>query len=134
MGITEFIVGQLDRIEQTARGAADVSGGTRWEPVGDYTIGTDQGPILDASGLVRTHVVTHDPAHVLAWVAAIRDVTTMHYPAGAADHGLINEGRCVVCVDFHADCDCEQRRWPCPTIRAIARVWADQPGFDEAWR
>lgn len=97
MTITEFIEAQLARVEQTAREATP--GPWRWEePSGDDWPSGDEGLVsdgsedncgyptavlmgwgYDASGIEgraedRAHIVTHDPAHVLAWVAAIRAV------------------------------------------------------------
>lgn len=28
---------------------------------------------------------------------------------------------------------CGEAEWPCPTILAIARIYADHPDYDEAW-
>ncbi len=140
--ITEFIAANLARIEQVAREATP--GPWRWEepsagdwPDGDESLVSDgkhtpgghpetvlYGWGYDASGIEgrdedRAHIALHDPAHVLAWVAGLRAVVEMHRTW--AD-------------DPWPECEVCRRPPPCPTIRAIACIFADQPGYDEGWR
>lgn len=119
--ITEFIEANLARIERTAREA-----GARghWDPVGDHTIGDNHGPIAEAMGAYRSHILAHDPAHVLAWVAGIRAVVEMHRPNICPNPEHPHDATCDECLD----------EWPCPTSRALAAIFADQPGYDEEWR
>ena len=43
---------------------------------------------------------------------------------------------CDICSTLNADMDgfAEDHPWPCPTIRAVASVYADRPGFRDEWR
>lgn len=70
------------------------------------------------------HIALHDPAHVLAWVAAIRAVVEIHRPNICPNPEHPHDATCDECLD----------EWPCPTSRAIAGIFQDQPGYDEEWR
>ena len=86
------------------------------------------------------HVRRHDPAHVLAQCAAVRAVVALHQdePQFAYDYEAgANEDApwahiCSSCGgggihEYPID-------WPCPTLRALALPYADQPGWREEWR
>ena len=116
--IADFISDRLDGWEQAAREA----GGRAWESVGDSTIGNDDGPIADASGAERTHIVLHDPASTLALVAALRAVVGLH-----------TNGLSVILGHPRMFCDVCGVDPPCQTVCSIAAIWADHPEYDGSW-
>ena len=82
------------------------------------------------------HIARHDPARVLADVAAKRAIVAEHRPYQEDPHAVavIEDG-----VEWGVSllCDaCAGRKpsWPCLNLLALARVWADHPEFDPAWK
>jgi hypothetical protein len=78
------------------------------------------------------HWARHDPARVLAEVAAKRAIVDLHSPS---------EGDCRTCAHLTDDEDPDGNwytdvlgePWPCPTLRHLAAVYADQPGYRPEW-
>jgi Family of unknown function (DUF6221) len=66
------------------------------------------------------------PARVLREVAAKRAILGEHRPE--PDGG----GYYCTCCEDHRD-DADYIEWPCPTVRALAAVYADRPGWREEW-
>jgi hypothetical protein len=69
------------------------------------------------------HIARHDPARVLAEVEAKRRIVAEH-----PDYGGYGES-CATC----AESDVDLAPYPCPTLRALASVYRDHPGFREEW-
>jgi hypothetical protein len=84
----------------------------------------------DLSPEVRAHMAEHDPRRVLREVEAKRRTLDRHTP-----HSM---GGCRVCEAPHWGvqvCNhCYGKAWPCPDILDFATVYADRPGYREAWR
>ena len=78
-----------------------------------------------------------NPARVLAECEAKRRIVDLHV-GSANDPFYTGHGRlvdtCDVCVNFHADMDCSNEPWPCPTLRLLALPYADHPEFRSEWR
>lgn len=55
-------------------------------------------------------------------VQARRAIMDLHHPTGDPHHLVCHE-----CHDF-------THRWPCRTIRWLAVMYEDHPGFQESWR
>ena len=74
-----------------------------------------------------------DPARALRWVAATRRVVAAHRQVdgqGYTDTGYdIMPSVCATCGTF----DEYGVPWPCNTLRALASVFSDQPGWREEW-
>lgn len=68
---------------------------------------------------IAGHIARHDPARVLAECEAKRRIVELHPP--------VIDNRQEVCVE-------EQAEWPCPTLRALATVYAGHSGYREEWR
>lgn len=73
-----------------------------------------------------------NPARVLAECAAKRQIIELHL----AGHRP-GDDRCWYC---QSDCRVEHgeamatwETWPCPTLRIMASVYADRPGFQPEW-
>lgn len=70
--------------------------------------------------LVAAHVASHDPAYVLADIAAKRQILVLHHE---------DQGFCIEDEYFPT-----RDPWPCVTVRLLAAPFADHPDFDPAWR
>jgi hypothetical protein len=92
--------------------------------------------------VLARHIAAHDPATVLATVAAHRRLLTLHSPT---THQAIRYDRphgepslyCPTCIDG-APCECcpvnhPDNVWPCNTIRALVSAFASRDGYDPAW-
>jgi hypothetical protein len=66
------------------------------------------------------HIARWDPARVLREVEAKRQIVEQH------DWGN--------CCTGDSPVRASDPNWRCPTLRALASVYADRPGYDEAWR
>lgn len=130
------------RTELDARDAAD---GGEGEWMYDVTVEDEIGcTVADPYGDAGFHIARHDPSSVLAQVAAVRAVATMH---DGNEAGLVSceqagcslDGEGDGCDSHEVPCCSECRRWttdgdeghalwPCPTMRALA------DGFTPGWR
>jgi len=134
MTIIEFLTARYDEDEAAARtclgvnALADMRRGIdppRWTRDG----GSIRDDRPDGSGhpVLRVqhtwareaeHITRHDPARTLADIAAKRRILEEHAPG---------RDRC----DEH---DASFRTIPCPTILALASVYADHPDHRQEWR
>lgn len=71
------------------------------------------------------HIARHDPARILAEVAAKRAIIDFHDPGPGW-------GYCAECVD-PTDSDLKSE-WPCWHIRVLAVPYAGEPGYLDEWR
>lgn len=85
------------------------------------------------------HIARHDPARVLADVAAKRAILDLHRPRVPYGYGhsldeMLADGSaaCSVCGDQGVDITTVYH--PCDTLLVLARVWAEHPDFAPAWR
>lgn len=145
LGIAAFIEARLAEDEATARAATAgpwlIDEGDE-KPDHSLTIkgGPDQLPdvpgretvvyspyIWDETRPDFAHIARHDPARVLAEIAAKRAVVKEHAPADSI---------VMICRT------CSRRdlsEWygeyfPCPTLRLLAAPYADHPNFRPEWR
>lgn len=85
----------------------------------------------DANG---THIARHDPARVLAECAAKRAIVDEHSSREVASLDSDTWGQpfsvCRRCRDGAG----RQIVAPCPTLRALASVYADHPDLDPSWQ
>ncbi|MFI1562170.1 DUF6221 family protein [Streptomyces sp. NPDC020490] len=142
---------QLDEDERIARVAATLAvptlGAMNWRSVegpsdagGTYwcittTPPNDTAPVVELVGsgmsgggvheeAVARHIAAHDPARVLREIDAKRAVLALHTQS-------IRDDGCQVC-----DVPGGRRLRPdaCTTVRLLAVVYADRPGYRETWR
>jgi hypothetical protein len=140
--LVEWLRARLDEDEATARAAAgDVyidDTGARWSrPDPEYR----PGRIVDAAGCVITydegspadseaeHIARWDPARVLSEVAARRATLALHV---ADEDSMPDYLYCSSCGG--GGVNEFPTHWPCDTVKLLALPYADQPGFDPAWR
>lgn len=116
--LVAFLLDRLAEDEHTAR-AAGSDCGPEWRE----TDGFDGGPISEVEA---RHIARHDPARVLADVAAKRRIIDLHAhcPEQAWDGSNIT-GDCRECIDEH---------YPCGTLRLLALPFADHPDYREEFR
>lgn len=143
MDIVEFLTARLNENQATAEGAQG-SGSGKWRTVSHFGEEArrvegetpDEFSIYDEGGHDEhqaAHIARHDPAHVLAEVAAQRRILVRHWDGNG----------CPVCL---IEMDVEEgpdgnghgypvMHWtePCETLRDLAAPYADHPDYDPAW-
>lgn len=62
---------------------------------------------------IEAHIARHDPARVLRWVAAARQILVIHPKTGSC---------CDACSN-----DQWVAHWPCPTLLALASIYGEEP-------
>ena len=131
MTLAEFLLARIAEREALAHAAAAATDGSSpwWvdgpgEKSGKWWVYATGAKF--ASRDVAEHIAASDPARVLAECEAMRRIVGEHLPGGE---------------DGKSYCGCcwldDLRTWepyPCPTMRAVASVYADHPDYQEAWR
>ena len=130
MTLVEFLNARLDEDEAIARAATDGPWGATpgpWGPEATYLEAVDgwDFAVFETVKDAR-HAARHDPARVLAEVAAKRKIVEEHPIRKSGDE----EG-----------CECNyDREWgwaeegACGTLRALTSVYAGHPDYDPTWR
>jgi hypothetical protein len=77
------------------------------------------------NGPVARHVALHDPASVLADVAAKREILSAHDRVS----GYRTDAACLSCGVN----DEYPAAWPCDTVKILASAYRDRPGYREEW-
>lgn len=128
--IAEFLTARWDEIELTGQ-AAEKGYPAPWkvwpaaphEPYADVTAYVRSADDMMVTGqvenLVTAHVAIHDPAYVLADIAAKRQIFALH---------VEDKGYCVEDEMYS-----QRDPWPCKTVRLLAAPFAGHPDFDPAW-
>jgi len=131
---TEFLTARLDEEEVVARAALTPE---RWwvdgpaSQTGMWWV-YDTGAKFE-SREIATHVARHDPARVLADIAAKRAIVALHAPVedhnwkSGESHGYLWCGMC-------GSLDDSPEPYPCRTSLALLQPFADREDFDPAWR
>lgn len=128
--LVEWLRAQLDEDERIAR-AAD--GGT-WLYERQYVAVTT----LAAA----EHITIWGPDRVLREVEALRTIVDLHSPRSCYSYTDTGEERiqCEYCAGLchsRSGLGCEEpvdALYPCDTIRLVAAIFSDRPGYREAWR
>lgn len=141
MTIGEFLMARLVEDEAHARQATEFSTG-RWHVPSTGVV--DLGLVDPDAGIgglqtfedgrVAEHVARHDPARVLAEVAAKRRILAA-IEAGDAEWAQAKEraGKAPVSFDL-ARARSLQRELADVVLRNLAALYADHPDYDPAWR
>lgn len=145
MTLADFLFDRVAEAEHKARRCAETSpspwhvqcgvpfmGAFLTDDAGHHVFtGTDYGPDSRTNDEAALHIASWDPARVLAECEAKRRIVELHGPEpGFVDRRWLY---CKVCVRFHADIDCENEAWPCPTLRLLALPYADHPDYRPEW-
>ena len=118
MTITEFLEARISEDEEVARAASH-------QKVAGPFHGNWHHDSLHLSSMERVdaiHVARHDPARVLAECAAKRAIIALHDYEWMGPDDAAGKG-----------CEHDYEDWPCPTIRAIAAVYAHHPDYKQEW-
>ncbi|MFZ3494609.1 DUF6221 family protein [Streptomyces sp. 5.8] len=127
----QFLRARLDEDEQTARAAS----------AGWYGYDPEQAiafvPVEDTQ-----HIARHDPARVLAEVAAKRRRLARHTPErrrlALNDQTGTTSFAYLICTSCTPNRDIDTERqalveWPCPDLLDDAAVYAGHPDYQAAW-
>lgn len=123
MTIVEFLLARIAEDEAAARAASDgaLAGpyNAHWDKPFSATIDVG-GEVIDTGDRqLADHIARHDPARVLAECAAKRRLVALHELDPDAG------------VDY--ECGEVEHNWPCPTLRALATPFSDDPDYRDAW-
>jgi Family of unknown function (DUF6221) len=129
-----FLAARLEDLEAAAKAAESIHP-SPWGGIGELADAAGQfiaydtdrnGAVVPLS--VSDHIALHDPVRVLREVDAKRKILALHHIETESyldGDGIERPG--------HHCWECDQREWPCPTLRALAAVWSDHPDYDPAW-
>jgi len=148
--IVEFLTARLDEDEAVAREAAADSFGGPGEPKWKaYRVDQEGMSIWSADTKlaayeyevpVTRHVSRFDPARVLADITAKRAIVAIHQPEQGPDTWYWLQRRCKGCgstwhkwLPDRPPTEIGPERG-CPTLRALASVYADHPDYREEWK
>lgn len=102
----------------TARLDEDEAAARRVDPLPEHLQGEYRSGLWD-----EYRHVGSTPARVLATVAAMRRIVELHAEYDPDGY----PGYCGSCGDV------PQADYPCPTLKALASIYADADGFDPRW-
>lgn len=71
-----------------------------------------------------------DPERLRADIDAKVRIIDLHQPMRIHPDAMDPRQRCAECGDTRG----RMRIWPCPTLLAVAQVYADHPDFDPEWK
>jgi hypothetical protein len=133
--LVEFLLARLAEDEAVARGALDAptSYGVEDSATEEFVrLAVNEG----ARGEVATHITRHDPARVLAEVAAKRRIVALHSPGRVWTGSKYEDGKCLSCLVSQSDLyGSEYETVPCPTLRLLALHYAGyHPDYQEEWK
>jgi Family of unknown function (DUF6221) len=153
--LVAFLYARLDEDETAAKAATDGpwktevfgrgSGRQEWVVVGHTgsraTINGEVG-VGWMAGLPHDgeHIARHDPVRVLREVAAKRAILELHHPDQKLENWYWSARVCAECK--HSWHRIVPGRPPteigpeagCPTLRQLAAVYADHPGYRQEWK
>jgi hypothetical protein len=145
-GIVEFLTARLDEDEATANRAINPvprqpTDSRNWSveefvpseegavPAVTWVSDQEEMGVAQVNGDAKAvHIARHDPARVLADVAAKRAIIEWHAVRRTARDARDPEEQATVDI-----CWCGYDR-PCATLRHLAAPYADHPGYDPTWR
>lgn len=98
----------------------------------EYSNGPEDYP---EARMMAGHIAAHDPAHVLADLAAKRRIVEIHKPTfdESGFYGTVGGWYCYTCDDDR-DYNVISVELHCDTLRALAAPYADHADFREEWR
>jgi hypothetical protein len=139
MELAEWLLARIAEDEATARSAQFNNG--KWHRTGEFARPTsvvrEFGPdvVPERPGSLawddNGHIARWDPARVLAECEAKRRIIRQH-GSETEDVGW-TETR-TICATCRYDNGLDAYDYPCPTLIALAAVYADHPDFRDEWR
>jgi hypothetical protein len=139
--LVEFLRAALDEDERVARAAdvgSDVFDGTGIVVMPNRSTG-DRTITLPSH--IAAHIAHHDPARVLAEVAAKRAILELHdgehdcreLMTGVYPHDWPSAAPWGSAGEAWRHASSEHFEGPCPTLRLLAQPYAGRPGWREEW-
>lgn len=141
--LVEFLRARIDEEAAVAESAGGLS--ERWETSGDGDVYDGPTPIAvgpRGGGLydVGAHIARHDPARVLADVAAKRRIVELHALDVRTRPAQFSEATGDLLHDVEYEVTCDTCGWAsqdptsgCGTLRLLAIPYADHPDYRETW-
>jgi len=148
-----WLLEQLD-IDEASANAAAAKSGADWTMVdgefeGGYVTGTadignprayrgdlelwdTEGGFLVAFKETSAHIASHDPAHVLADIAAKRKLIDLH--SDDREHSCPTDEGNEYFGYMNGWAEEKDHPQRCPTLRLLAEPYSDRPGYQEATR
>src|SRR5258706_496068 len=118
MDLAKFLAARLDDDEAAAKAAFGPGIALNW-------------PALPAA--VDVFIDRYGPLRAVREVDAKRKIVAVPAPGYPNNYPQrARQPACGICHSGGWDWDPEQ--WPCATVRALAAVWSDHPGYDPAWK
>jgi Family of unknown function (DUF6221) len=131
--IVEFLTARYDEIEAAARAATPGPWGTNPQFDEGFVTDSDGSYLVYSEGTVdiptAAHIALHDPAYVLADIAAKRKILEEHVPFRGEYDKITG---CETC-SYRDDWEELQVEMPCPTMRLLALPFADHPDYQGEW-
>jgi hypothetical protein len=133
--LVEFLLARLAEDQAAAQRALPGPWELQGEPRETQVFSAPTG-VSVAVGWLRDlgHIARHDPARVLAEVAAKRRIVDEHWEPTSPfdDWPTSTPGRhCPTCWDQGERL---HQRFPCPTLRLLALPYAGHPDYLEEWK
>ena len=134
--VVEDLAAWLTAVWDEEERLAKKAGGDRW--IIDGSIVHESRPHEDVVDWVYDeadeHIAYHDPAQMLARIAADRKILALHHKAGFTVFTMNGEAEqreryCEVCQRG----DEEELVYPCETLLLLASPYADREGFRSEW-
>ncbi|MEU8136092.1 DUF6221 family protein [Streptodolium elevatio] len=139
--LVAWLTEQLDHDQRIAESTRQAS--PSWQNFdmdGELRDDVNAGTVCIAGDADRAHIALHDPARVLREIAAKKAIIKAHGPH-LLYHQVVKDydgsqrlGTLVRCRSCEPPQEITRDTWPCPTLRHMAAVYADRPGYDESWR
>ena len=71
---------------------------------------------------------------MLAEVEGQRQIIRLHHPGRVWTGSAYEDGKCTTCLLWESQGYSNYEDSPCPTLRALASMYADRDGYREEWR
>lgn len=124
MDLPEFVLARVAEVEAVARDAH--YDGQRWLSEEEEVFRWPEDEPVHTAARKRDarHIVEWSPARVLAWCATTRAIVELH----SGSHECSLGGDNCACGWYSLASPV------CDTVRLLAQIWPDHPGFDPSWR
>jgi hypothetical protein len=127
-----------DEEERLAKAAAEQYPGQEWNMGADDVVGAERGGYVACGAYgggiseeIGAHIVAHDPASVLARVAADRKILELHMPS--SELCFWTNMSPETHEDYGRDCF-PDGTFVCETLRLLAWPYADRADYREEWK
>ena len=136
MDLSEFLNARIAETEKIARNCWGDDQAGWWHYTGGEHVADDDGATVCEAVMSNEaiHIARWDPAHVLAWCAAVRVIVAEHHHVEGCGCLHNAHGHQFGCRTCHEDQGYVLSAGWCDTLLALAQPFAGHPDFDPAWR